>query len=202
MSRLPYNPIYDYPELAAYLENKSIDEKWIPWSSIARTLIDDVNDSDKVFQLIDSNIEYLSSSLIESENSDTRKSRHLVFGELERFESQLMSLAENFYSRATEIKSLRNKLINSEPIVAMPLGTSLSADLRDGDEITRLFQFINVLCATVAWYNTQYGRYDETPIELFLKFFGFPRLENNTDDDQSEFERLLGRRIREYLSQW
>ena len=201
MSRLPYNPIYDYPELATYLENKSIDEKWIPWSSIARTLIDDVNDSNEVFQLIDSNIEHLSSSLIESENPDTRKSQHLVFGELERFEGQLMSLADSFYSRATEIKSLRHKLF-SEPIVAMPLGTGLRADLRDGDEITRLFQFINILCATVAWYNTLYGRYDETPIELFLKFFGFPQLENNTDDDQSEFELALGRRIREYLSQW
>ena len=128
MSRIPYNPILDYPELATYLDNKSIDEKWLPWSSIERTLIDDVVDSNKVFQLIDSNIEYLSDSLMKSEKPDIGESRHLVLNDLGRFEDKLMSLTAIFYLRATEIKSLRNKLVNSESIVAMPQGTDLRTE--------------------------------------------------------------------------
>ncbi len=202
MSRIPYNPILDYPELATYLENKSIDEKWLPWSSIERTLIDDVVDSNKVFQLIDSNIEAVSDSLMKSDKQDKGESCQLVMNDLGRFEDRLMRLTEIFYSRATAIKSLRNKLVNSEPIVAMPEGTDLRADLWDEDEDTRLFQIITKLCATVAWYNVQYGGYEETPIESFLKLFGFPHFENNTDDDPSEFALMLVRRIHEYLSRW
>ena len=63
-------------------------------------------------------------------------------------------------------------------------------------------QIINFLCASVAWYTAQYGRYEETPIEELLTFYGLKLTETISEKDSGEFSKILERRIREYLSKW
>ena len=190
-----------YPELHTYLEEKVIDEKWLPWSSIEHTLMDYVNDANQIFQLIDSNIEHLSIAVfsLESKSSESRES---VYRELQKFEEHLMHVANTFYSRATSIKSLGRKLRENVCLDSMPQGTNLADDLSNEQEIFRLFQIINFLCASVAWYTAQYGRYEETPIEELLTFYGLKLTETISEKDSGEFSKILERRIREYLSKW
>ena len=190
-----------YPQLHICLKEKSIDEKWLPWSSIEHTLMDHVNDANQIFQLIDSNIEHLSIAVfsLESKSSESRES---VYRELQEFEENLMCVANTFYSRATSIKSLGRKLRENVCLDSMPQGTNLADDLSNEQEIFRLFQIINFLCASVAWYSAQYGRYEETPIEELLTFYGMKLTETIPENDSGEFAKILERRIREYLSKW
>ena len=190
-----------YPQLHIYLKEKSIDERWLPWSSIEHTLMDHVNDANKIFQLLDSNIEYLSAVAFPPK-SKLGEPNESVCRELQKFEEHLMYIANTFYSRATSIKSLGRKLRENVCLDSMPQGTNLADDLSNEQEIFRLFQIINFLCASVAWYTVQYGRYEETPIEELLTFYGLKLTETISEKDSGEFSKILERRIREYLSKW
>jgi hypothetical protein len=190
-----------YPELRTFLKEKSIDEKWLPRSSIEHTLMDRVNDANEIFQLIDSNIESLSSAACESDSkSNLNNSRNSIGLDLHNFEQHLMWVADTFYSRATSIRNLNEKLRANTCLDSMPDGTNLKHDLRNSDEISHLFKIINFLCGSVAWYHVQYGRYEETPIEELLTFYGLKLTEDISEIDSNEFAIMLGRRIREYLS--